>query len=251
MSRKPFIAGNWKMNKNPEEAKAFVEAVASKLPSSDLVEAGIAAPAVDLTAVLAAAKGSNLKVAAQNTYFENAGAFTGETSPQVLKEIGTDYVVIGHSERRDYFHETDEDINKKAKAIFANGMLPIICCGESLETYEAGKAAEFVGAQVSAALAGLTAEQVASTVIAYEPIWAIGTGKTATFEQAEEVCACIRETVKAMFDEATSDAVRIQYGGSVKPATIDGLMQKPNVDGALVGGASLKAADFSAIVNFK
>ena len=251
MSRKPFIAGNWKMNKNPEEAKAFVEAVASKLPSADLVEAGIAAPAVDLTAVLAAAKGSNLKVAAQNTYFENAGAFTGETSPQVLKEIGTDYVVIGHSERRDYFHETDEDINKKAKAIFANGMLPIICCGESLETYEAGKAAEFVGAQVSAALAGLTAEQVASTVIAYEPIWAIGTGKTATFEQAEEVCACIRETVKAMFDEATSDAVRIQYGGSVKPATIDGLMQKPNVDGALVGGASLKAADFSAIVNFK
>ena len=148
MSRKPFIAGNWKMNKNPEEAKAFVEAVASKLPSSDLVEAGIAAPAVDLTTVLAAAKGSNLKVAAQNCYFENAGAFTGETSPQVLKEIGTDYVVIGHSERRDYFHETDEDINKKAKAIFANGMLPIICCGESLETYEAGKAAEFVGAQV-------------------------------------------------------------------------------------------------------
>ena len=170
MSRKPFIAGNWKMNKNPEEAKAFVEAVASKLPSSDLVEAGIAAPALDLTAVLAAAKGSNLKVAAQNCYFENAGAFTGETSPQVLKEIGTDYVVIGHSERRDYFHETDEDINKKAKAIFANGMLPIICCGESLETYEAGKAAEFVGAQVSAALAGLTAEQVAASVIAYEPI---------------------------------------------------------------------------------
>ena len=158
MSRKPFIAGNWKMNKNPEEAKAFVEAVASKLPSADLVEAGIAVPAVDLTTVIAAAKGSNLKVAAQNTYFENSGAFTGETSPQVLKEIGTDYVVIGHSERRDYFHETDEDINKKAKAIFANGMIPIICCGESLETYEAGKAAEFVGAQVSAALAGLTPE---------------------------------------------------------------------------------------------
>ena len=170
MSRKPFIAGNWKMNKNPEEAKAFVEAVASKLPSADLVEAGIAVPAVDLTTVIAAAKGSNLKVAAQNTYFENSGAFTGETSPQVLKEIGTDYVVIGHSERRDYFHETDEDINKKAKAIFANGMIPIICCGESLETYEAGKAAEFVGAQVSAALAGLTPEQVASSVIAYEPI---------------------------------------------------------------------------------
>ena len=171
MSRKPFIAGNWKMNKNPEEAKAFVEAVASKLPSSELVEAGIAAPALDLSTVLAAAKGSNLKVAAENCYFENAGAFTGENSPQVLSEMGTDYVVIGHSERREYFHETDEDINKKAKAIFANGMLPIICCGETLETYEAGKAAEFVGGQVSAALAGLSEEQVSSLVIAYEPIW--------------------------------------------------------------------------------
>ena len=139
MSRKPFIAGNWKMNKNPEEAKAFVEAVASKLPSSELVEAGIAAPALDLSTVLAAAKGSDLKIAAENCYFEDAGAFTGENSPKVLSEMGTDYVVIGHSERREYFHETDEDINKKAKAIFANGMLPIICCGETLETYEAGK----------------------------------------------------------------------------------------------------------------
>ena len=250
MSRKPFIAGNWKMNKNPEEAKAFVEAVASKLPSSDLVEAGIAAPAVDLTTVLAAAKGSNLKVAAQNTYFENAGAFTGETSPQVLKEIGTDYVVIGHSERRDYFHETDEDINKKAKAIFANGMLPIICCGESLETYEAGKAAEFVGAQVSAALAGLTAEQVASTVIAYEPIWAIGTGKTATTEQAEEVCAGIRACIAEVYDEATAEAIRIQYGGSVNAATAPELFAQANIDGGLVGGASLKA-DFGKIVNYK
>jgi len=225
MSRKPFIAGNWKMNKNPEEAKAFVEAVASKLPSSDLVEAGIAAPALDLTTVLAAAKGSNLKVAAQNCYFENAGAFTGETSPQVLKEIGTDYVVIGHSERRDYFHETDEDINKKAKAIFANGLLPIICCGESLETYEAGKAAEFVGAQVSAALAGLTPEQVAASVIAYEPIWAIGTGKVA-------------------------DKVRVQYGGSVKPENVAEYMACPDVDGALVGGASLDPESFLALLNF-
>lgn len=248
MSRKPFIAGNWKMNKNPEEAKAFVEAVASKLPSSDLVEAGIAAPAVDLTAVLAAAKGSNLKVAAQNTYFENAGAFTGETSPQVLKEIGTDYVVIGHSERRDYFHETDEDINKKAKAIFANGMLPIICCGETLETYEAGKAAEFVGAQVSAALAGLTAEQVASTVIAYEPIWAIGTGKSADAQIADEICGVVRSTVEGIYGKEVSEAVRIQYGGSVKPENIAEYMAKENVDGALVGGASLKADSFLALL---
>ena len=247
MSRKPFIAGNWKMNKNPEEAKAFVEAVASKLPSSDLVEAGIAAPAVDLTAVLAAAKGSNLKVAAQNTYFENSGAFTGETSPQVLKEIGTDYVVIGHSERRDYFHETDEDINKKAKAIFANGMLPIICCGESLETYEAGKAAEFVGAQVSAALAGLTPEQVASSVIAYEPIWAIGTGKTATDDQAEEVCGGIRELLENLYDAETAKAITIQYGGSMNPKNCAGLLAKPNIDGGLIGGASLKSADFAVI----
>ena len=237
MSRKPFIAGNWKMNKNPEEAKAFVEA-------------GIAAPAVDLTAVLAAAKGSNLKVAAQNTYFENAGAFTGETSPQVLKEIGTDYVVIGHSERRDYFHETDEDINKKAKAIFANGMLPIICCGESLETYEAGKAAEFVGAQVSAALAGLTAEQVASTVIAYEPIWAIGTGKSASQDDAQKMCKVVRDVVAADFGQEVADKVRVQYGGSVKPENVAEYMACPDVDGALVGGASLDPESFLALLDF-
>ena len=203
MSRKPFIAGNWKMNKNPEEAKAFVEAVASKLPSSDLVEAGIAAPAVDLTAVLAAAKGSDLKVAAQNTYFENAGAFTGETSPQVLKEIGTDYVVIGHSERRDYFHETDEDINKKAKAIFANGMLPIIC-----------------------------------------------TGKSASQDDAQKMCKVVRDVVAADFGQEVADKVRVQYGGSVKPENVAEYMACPDVDGALVGGASLEAESFLALLDF-
>ena len=249
MSRKPFIAGNWKMNKNPEEAKAFVEAVASKLPSADLVEAGIAVPAVDLTTVIAAAKGSNLKVAAQNTYFENSGAFTGETSPQVLKEIGTDYVVIGHSERRDYFHETDEDINKKAKAIFANGMIPIICCGESLETYEAGKAAEFVGAQVSAALAGLTPEQVASSVIAYEPIWAIGTGKTASPAQAQEIHAFIRSAVAEKYGKEIADNTSILYGGSCKPSNAKELFANPDVDGGLIGGAALKVADFKGIID--
>ena len=248
MSRKPFIAGNWKMNKNPEEAKAFVEAVASKLPSADLVEAGIAAPALDLTTVLAAAKGSNLKVAAQNCYFENAGAFTGETSPQVLKEISTDYVVIGHSERRDYFHETDEDINKKAKAIFANGMLPIICCGESLETYEAGKAAEFVGAQVKGALADLTAEQVASSVIAYEPIWAIGTGKSATKEDAQKMCKAVRDVVEGLYGKEVAEKVRIQYGGSVKPENVKEYLSCPDVDGALVGGAALQPESFLALL---
>ena len=248
MSRKPFIAGNWKMNKNPEEAKAFVEAVASKLPSSDLVEAGIAVPALDLTTVLAAAKGSNLKVAAQNCYFENAGAFTGETSPQVLKEIGTDYVVIGHSERREYFHETDEDINKKAHAIFKNGLTPIICCGETLETYEAGKASEFVGGQVSAALKGLSNEQVSSLVIAYEPIWAIGTGKSASQDDAQKMCKIVRDVVAADFGQEVADKVRVQYGGSVKPENIAEYMACPDVDGALVGGASLQPDSFLALL---
>ncbi|WP_427150822.1 triose-phosphate isomerase [Streptococcus sanguinis] len=250
MSRKPFIAGNWKMNKNPEEAKAFVEAVAAKLPSSDLVEAGIAAPALDLTTVLAAAKGSNLKVAAQNSYFEDAGAFTGENSPKVLAEVGVDYIVIGHSERRDYFHETDQDINKKAHAIFRNGLVPIICCGESLETYEAGKAVDFVGAQVSAALKDLTAEQVASLVIAYEPIWAIGTGKSATQDDAQKMCKAVRDVVAADFGQEVADKVRVQYGGSVKPENVASYMACPDVDGALVGGASLEAESFLALLDF-
>ena len=200
MSRKPFIAGNWKMNKNPEEAKAFVEAVASKLPSSDLVEAGIAAPAVDLTAVLAAAKGSNLKVAAQNTYFENAGAFTGETSPQVLKEIGTDYVVIGHSERRQYFGETDETVNKRTKAALAAGLKPIVCVGELLWERECNITEEVIARQVKLDFFGVSAEDVKKSVIAYEPVWAIGTGKTATADQAEEVCAFIRATLAKIYD---------------------------------------------------
>ncbi|KGR72997.1 triose-phosphate isomerase [Streptococcus phocae subsp. salmonis] len=250
MSRKPIIAGNWKMNKNPQEAKAFVEAVASKLPSNDLVDVAVAAPAVDLVTVIEAAKGSELKVAAQNCYFENSGAFTGETSPKVLAEMGTDYVVIGHSERRDYFHETDEDINKKAKAIFANGLTPIICCGESLETYEAGKAVEFVGAQVSASLAGLSAEQVASLVLAYEPIWAIGTGKSATQDDAQNMCKAVRDVVAADFGQEVADKVRVQYGGSVKPENVNAYMACPDVDGALVGGASLEAESFLALLDF-
>ena len=248
MSRLPFIAGNWKMNKNPQEAKAFVEALAGKLPSSDKVEAGIAAPSVDLSAVLSAAEGTGLKVAAQNCYFENSGAYTGETSPKVLSEMGVNYVVIGHSERRDYFHETDEDINKKAKAIFANGLLPIICCGESLETYEAGKAAEFVGAQVKGALADLTAEQVSSSVIAYEPIWAIGTGKSASQDDAQKMCKVVRDVVAADFGQEVADKVRVQYGGSVKPENIAEYMACPDVDGALVGGASLQPDSFLALL---
>ena len=246
--RKPIIAGNWKMNKNPKETQAFVEALAGKLPSSEVVESAVAAPAVDLSTLLAAAEGTELKVAAQNCYFEQEGAYTGETSPKVLSEMGVHYVVIGHSERREYFHETDADINKKAKAIFANGMLPIICCGETLETYEAGKAAEFVGAQVSAALAGLSNEQVSSLVIAYEPIWAIGTGKSASQDDAQKMCKVVRDVVAKDFGQEVADKVRVQYGGSVKPENIKEYMACPDVDGALVGGASLQPESFLALL---
>lgn len=248
--RTPIIAGNWKMNMNPEQTVEFVKAVKDKLPKATEVESVIAAPAVDLPALLENAKGSELKVAAENCYFEDEGAFTGETSPKVLKEMGVDYVIIGHSERRDYFHETDEDINKKAHAIFNNGMTPIVCCGESLETREAGKAEEWVEAQVKAALKDLTAEQVSNLVIAYEPIWAIGTGKTATSDQAEEICAVVRKTVADLYDQDVADKVRIQYGGSVKPANVKELMAKPNIDGGLVGGASLVPESYLELVNF-
>ena len=250
MSRKPIIAGNWKMNKNVQEAMAFVEEVKDKLPSEDLVEAVVGASPVLLNGVKFMSNGSFLKVAAQNCYFEDAGAFTGETSPKVLADMGVDYVIIGHSERRDYFHETDEDINKKAHAIFRNGLTPIICCGESLETYEAGKAVEFVGAQVSAALKDLTAEQVASLVIAYEPIWAIGTGKSATKDDAQKMCKAVRDVVTADFGQDVADKVRVQYGGSVNPSNIAEYMACPDVDGALVGGASLEAASFLALLSF-
>ncbi len=248
--RTPIIAGNWKMNMNPEQTAEFVKAVKDKLPKATEVESVIAAPAVDLPALLENAKGSELKVAAENCYFEDEGAFTGETSPKVLKEMGVDYVIIGHSERRDYFHETDEDINKKAHAIFNNGMTPIVCCGESLETREAGKAEEWVEAQVKAALKDLTAEQVSNLVIAYEPIWAIGTGKTATSDQAEEICSVVRKTVADLYDQDVADKVRIQYGGSVKPANVKELMAKPNIDGGLVGGASLVPESYLELVNF-
>ncbi len=249
--RTPIIAGNWKMNMNPSETAEFVKAVKDNLPSADSVESVIAAPAVDLPALLENAKGSELKVAAENCYFEDKGAFTGETSPKVLKDMGVDYVIIGHSERRDYFHETDEDINKKAHAIFQNGLLPIICCGESLETREAGEAEEWVSRQVKAALKGLSANQVGQLVIAYEPIWAIGTGKTASADQAEEICAVIRKTVASLYDQTVADKVRIQYGGSVKPANVKELMAKEDIDGGLVGGASLVPESFLQLVHFK
>ncbi|WEV37572.1 triose-phosphate isomerase [Lactobacillus sp. ESL0677] len=249
--RTPIIAGNWKLHMNPEQTTEFVDAVKDKLPKATKVEALICAPAVDLDALRKAAKGSELKVGAENAYFEDEGAFTGETSPKVLKEMGMDYCIIGHSERRGYFHETDEDINKKAKALFANGITPIICCGESLQRREANQQEEWVVGQIEAALKDLSAEQVASLVIAYEPIWAIGTGKTASSDQAEEMCKTIRDTVKNLYNEETAANVRIQYGGSVNPGNVKELMAKPDIDGGLVGGASLKPDSFLALVNYQ
>ena len=249
VGRTPIIAGNWKMNNTIKEGTALVEELIPlvKNPPCRVV---VCPTATALSAVAKAVKGTNIHVGAQNVHWEAKGPYTGEISTGMLNEIGVDYVVLGHSERRDYFGETDEGVNKRAKAAFNAGITPIICCGESLEIREAGTYIDHVVKQINAALEGFTPAEVKKLVIAYEPIWAIGTGKTATFEQAEEVCKAIREAVAAKFGQESADAIRIQYGGSVKPATIKDLMKQPNVDGALVGGASLKAQDFSAIVNF-
>ena len=249
MARTPIIAGNWKMNNTIAAGTKLVKDLAPLVKDAK-IDVVVCPTATALAAVADAAKGTNIKVGAQNVHWEKSGAFTGEISTEMLNEIGVSYVVLGHSERREYFGETDEGVNKRAKAAFAAGITPIICCGESLDIRKKGTYIEFVTNQIKAALEGFTADEVAKLVIAYEPIWAIGTGETATFEQAEEVCGKIRETVAEKFGQAAADAIRIQYGGSVKPATIKGLMEKPNVDGALVGGASLKAKDFSEIVNF-
>ena len=242
--RKPIIAGNWKMNKTASEAKAFAQAVKNSLPSNEKVDSVIGSPALFLETLVSEAKGTELQIAAQHCYWENAGAFTGETSPAALADLGVQYVIIGHSERRDYFHETDEEINKKAKAIFANGMTPILCCGESLETYEAGQTAAWIEGQITKGLADLSAEQVSSMVIAYEPIWAIGTGKSADANIADEICGVVRSTVEKLYGSEVAQKVRIQYGGSVKPENIAEYMAKENVDGALVGGASLQPESF-------
>jgi triosephosphate isomerase len=237
------------MNLTASEAKAFAEAVKNNIPSNDKVDSVIGSPALFLETLVEAAKGTDLKISAQNCYWENSGAFTGETSPAALADLGVDYVIIGHSERREYFHETDEDINKKAKAIFANGLTPILCCGESLETYEAEKTAEWIEGQITAGLADLTDEQVSNLVIAYEPIWAIGTGKSADATIADTICGVVRQTVEKLYGGEVAAKVRIQYGGSVKPENIAEYMAKENVDGALVGGASLQPESFLALVD--
>ncbi|WP_440894857.1 triose-phosphate isomerase [Amphibacillus sp. Q70] len=246
--RKPIIAGNWKMNKVLAEAERFVADTKDKVPAQDKVDSIVCAPFPYLSALVAQTKGTDLEVAAQTMHFEESGAFTGEVSPVMLKDLGVNYVVLGHSERREYYAETDETVNQKAHAAFKHGITPIICVGETLEQREANQTMNLVADQVKKALAGLTEAQIKEAVIAYEPIWAIGTGKTATSEQANEVCTHIRETVAAVVSKDAAEAIRIQYGGSVKPANIDELLAQSDIDGALVGGASLEADSFLQLV---
>ena len=247
--RKAVIAGNWKMNKTPSEAKALIEEMKPLVKNADC-DVVLCVPYIDIPAAVEAAKGSNIKIGAENIHFKASGAFTGEVSADMLKEAGVEYVIVGHSERRTYFGETDQTVNLRALAALNAGFKTIICVGETLEQREMGVTMDWIRLQIKSDLAGITADQVKSMVIAYEPIWAIGTGKTATTEQAEEVCKGIRECVKEMYDAATAEAVRIQYGGSVNAGNAAELFAQPDIDGGLVGGASLKA-DFGKIVNYK
>ncbi|TSB48273.1 triose-phosphate isomerase [Alkalicoccobacillus porphyridii] len=242
--RKPIIAGNWKMNKTLSEATAFAEEVKNKIPHADAVDSVVCAPSLFLHSLVQAAEGTDLQIGAQNAYFETSGAFTGETSPAALADLKVEYVVLGHSERRELFGETDELINKKVHAAHEQGLIPILCCGETLEEKEANRTNDVLNEQITKGLAGLTEEQVKKTVIAYEPVWAIGTGKSSSSEDANEGCGYIRTVVAEAFTHEVSDAVRIQYGGSVKPANIAEYMAQSDIDGALVGGASLEPASF-------
>ncbi|WP_434297319.1 triose-phosphate isomerase [Clostridium sporogenes] len=247
--RTAIIAGNWKMNKTVKEAVELVKEL-KPLVKGAKCDVVVCPTYVCLPAVLEEVKGSNIKVGAQNMHFEENGAYTGEIAPKMLEELGVHYVIIGHSERRQYFNETDETVNKKVKKAFEHNLIPIVCCGESLDEREGNITEKVLEEQIKVGLKELNKEQVEKLVIAYEPIWAIGTGKTATDEQANETIGYIRTVVKAMYGESVADKVRIQYGGSVKPGTIKAQMNKEEIDGALVGGASLKAEDFAAIVNY-
>ena len=248
MARKKIVAGNWKMNMTPSQAVKLVEEL-KPLVASDDVEVVYCVPAIDIVPVVEAVKGTNVVVGAENMYYEESGAYTGEISPEMLVDAGVKYVIIGHSERRDYFKECDCMLNKKVKKALEHNLTPILCCGESLEQREMGITLDWIRMQIKSDLKDVTAEQVASMVIAYEPIWAIGTGKTATTEQAQEVCKAIRDCIAEVYDTDTAEKVRIQYGGSVNGANAAELFGKPDIDGGLVGGASLKA-DFGKIVNY-
>lgn len=248
--RKPIIAGNWKMNKTRDEALQFIYAVKDHVTSNEVVESVICAPFPYLRC-LVKRQGASLRVGAQNMHFESAGAYTGEISPEMLTSVGASYVVLGHSERREMFNETDQTVNKKVHAAFDNDLTPIVCVGESLEERENGTTNQVVDTQTVAALAGLTLDQVKQVVIAYEPIWAIGTGRTATAEQANETIGYIRSVVERVYGQQAAEAVRIQYGGSVNPSNIKELMAQEHIDGALVGGASLDPKSFLALVNYQ
>ena len=247
--RKKVIAGNWKMNMLPNEAIKFIEDLTPLVKDTEN-EVILCVPYTDLFYALLTAQGTNIKIGAQNMHFEESGAYTGEVSAKMLKSINVEYVIIGHSERRQYFNETDETVNKKIKSAFANELKPIVCVGETLEERETGKTAEIITKQTELALEGLTNEQVANTIIAYEPIWAIGTGKTATSEDANNSVKEIRKKIEEIYGQETASRVIIQYGGSVKSSNAKELFEMSDRDGGLVGGASLKAEEFSKIVNF-
>ena len=246
--RKPIIAGNWKMNKTPSEARELVTALAP-LVKDAVCDVVVCTPAVNFAAVSEAIKGTNIKLGAQNMHWKESGAYTGELSAAMLKECGVEYVILGHSERRQYFGETDATVNLRTLAAVKAGLTPIVCVGEKKEEREAGYTNALVSYQTLIALSGLTAEQVKGVVIAYEPVWAIGTGLTATDEQANETIGVIREAIRSAYGDA-ADEVRIQYGGSMNPKNCKGLMAQPEIDGGLIGGASLKAPDFAQVVNF-
>ena len=248
--RKKVIAGNWKMNMLPNEAISMITELTPMVKDSE-AEVVLCVPYTDLFYSLLTAQGTNIKIGAQNMHFEEKGAYTGEVSGPMLKSIGVEYVIIGHSERRQYFYETDEIVNKKVKAAFANGLKPIVCVGETLEQRESGNAYDIITFQTEKALDGLTEEQVQNTIIAYEPVWAIGTGKTATSEDANEAIKKIREKICQISGQNTSERVIIQYGGSMKPSNAKELLEMSDIDGGLIGGASLKAEDFAAIVNYR
>ena len=247
-TRKAIIAGNWKMNKTRPEAKALLEELKPMVADVKSVEIVACVPFTNLETALAATQGTNIKVGAENCHFEKSGAFTGEISADLLADMGVEYVVLGHSERRQYFAETDETVNKRTKAALAAGLKPIVCVGELLWERECNITEEVIARQIKLDFFDIGAEDLKKCVIAYEPVWAIGTGKTATADQAEEVCAFIRAQLAKLYDAATAEAVTIQYGGSMNAGNAEELVQKKNVDGGLIGGASLKAADFTAIV---
>ena len=247
--RKTIIAGNWKMNKTPSETKAFAEQFKAILPKTKWCDIVVCVPTVDLSAAVRAFKDSRIAVGAENVYFEKSGAYTGEISADMLADLGVRYVIVGHSERRALFGETDEIVNKKVLAALEAGLTPIICVGESLAQREMGVTMELIALQVKSALAGVSAEQMRRCVIAYEPIWAIGTGKTATAEQAGEVCSNIRAAIRGLYGARVARSVTIQYGGSMNPKNAAELLAQPDIDGGLIGGAALKPEQFVDIIN--